>query len=261
MAQITPRLHVETRPITPTTGGIHDVAAVINESDPHLRLGVEYELDYSGAGGTVQPGEDPCGPTAEKLSEGFLFQEGFAFTIHHGVECWISGDDYSAAAERGLDLMQNKYVEENLWAALAENATDLTPGTGPVKPKIALGILLEHAKSIYPGVPVLHFGARLGVSLVGEQLVKDGEGDAAAVGGAQYINGGGYTDRTGPGGVEADGNTAWLYISGQVTLWRGTQVHVNEAYDLPHNKHLAIAEREYAAAAESFVAGIRVNLE
>lgn len=249
-------------PVTPATGGILDRITPTEENDPHVRRGITYESEYAGTGGAIEPGDDPCGPTAEKLADGFNFVEGVPFGIYHGVECFIADDvaERAGRAERSFTLMESHHVEEKLWPILADKAVDITPAGGPVKPKLALGLLLEYAGSNYPGVPMLHFGRILAPVLVSEKLVEEGESDAAAVGGAQYINGTGYTSRIGPDGVDAGPGAVWVYISGQVRLWR-TPFVTNEAYYAPKNKHLAITEREYVATVETFVAGIRVSLE
>lgn len=249
-------------PVTPATGGILDRITPTDSTDPHARFGVRYESEFAGAGGAIVPGEDPCGPTGEKLRGGFEFVEGDRFGIQHGVECYIgeNPNEYADRAVRSFALMESHHIEEQLWPLLASKAEDITPASGPVKPKLALGLLLEYAGKVYPGVPMLHFGRILAPVLVSEKLVEEGEADAAAVGGAQYINGAGYYDRTGPDGVEAGDGAVWVYISGQVRLWR-TPTVTNEAYSLENNKQLAITEREYVVTVESFVAGIRVSLE
>lgn len=260
---VAPGIWVDGPAITPVTGGIITVAPPRDITDPHAVYGINWESEIAGAGGFVIPNADDCnGPTGVKSADGFQYVEGTPFPIYHGVKCKPIGDnaDYLAHARRNLELNEGFLIEQRLWNKfLPDAATDLNPA-GAVKPKIALGLLAEYAGTQYRGVPVLHFGRRLGVYLAGEQLVKQDESDAAAAGGAQYVNGAGYTSLAGPGGVTAAASEAWCYITGQLALWH-TPVVANETFDPAKNTALAIAERTIIASVESFVVGIRVSLE
>jgi hypothetical protein len=62
----------------------------------------------------------------------------------------------------------------------------------------------------------------------------------------------------GPGAAVAAAGQAWIYITGQINIWRGP-VEVTEASGLRDNRDLGLAEAQYAASIDGPVAAILVG--
>lgn len=60
--------------------------------------------------------------------------------------------------------------------------------------------------------------------------------------------------------VVAAAGQAWIYVTGQVLLYRGDEIQVREAHDLAHNKTFALAEQLYTPNVDGIAGAIRVTL-
>lgn len=267
MAVLTGTTEVPTPTFTPAKGGILDVVEPTSASGP-VFFGVQYETEGGALGtlATLDPAE--CFALADlEPDDGRTYESGLPFVVARAITCRTVGGDMSHAeerAERALELSEGMLVEKHLWEnVFPQRAVDLTPALGAVTPKNGVGILLEYAGLNYTGMPMIHFGRRLGVFLTGDDTVKNGD--------LLAVNGRGYTSKLGPF-IDADANPAtpetqsvagvdevWMYVTGAVHLWRDViSTHMTTNYT--NNEYLVIADRTYVATVETFIAGIRVGL-
>jgi hypothetical protein len=262
---------VEAPTVEPAPGGLLRAFPPVDFTNPIMgRFGSYYESENCGeiVNSLEDAAEQLCGPTAEKeFDEGrgdLVFSD--IHTVYAGKTCNLVGgfvqNDAQRLAERKLELTSSIALERHLWSAVfAERAEDLTPAGGAVKPKRGLAILEEYAGERYGVVPVVHGGRQVSVYLAGETLLNDDADQAAATGGALYVNGGGYSSKVGPGGVVAGPNEAWLYITGWITISRGELVSPGTVITPKKNLGYVLAERTYNTTVECLVGAIRVTLE
>jgi hypothetical protein len=258
------RTFVQPPTLTPTEGGIFQAAEVLPVG-VHELMGVYYAAQSTHQLESVNADLATCIEAALAEPEGFNFVESEEpIVVNTAVKCWLSGgteQEYLDEAGRRVDESSQHSVERWLWEKVfPAKAIDITPEGGAVKPKAGLGIALERVARDYNFVPTVHFGIRLGVSLVGGELVKFDSGEASAVGGAKAVNGGGYFSKTGPGGKVAGANEAWLYVTGQIVL-RESDVSTYVADDLKHNTRIAYGLREYIPTIDGPVVAILTTLE
>lgn len=155
-----------------------------------------------------------------------------------------AGESYGV--ERGLQV--------GLFSTQAVDITP-TPGTPVTNARFALGLLEQYAADNYSGLPIIS-GNRLAVGLIPELQVGDNYA-LHSIHGTPIANSAGfYTD--GPGAAVAGAGTAWLYISGKITIWRGPG-GAYEATDSKGNRVYALMERTYVPTVECFVAAILVG--
>lgn len=142
----------------------------------------------------------------------------------------------------------------------AAPATGLAASSSLVK---AIGLLEDWLYQRY-GLPgVLHIPAVAASSLVsGGALVKDGQLWKTAMG--TLVSFGNYAG-TGPAGEVPVAGHTYIYITGQVTVWRAPDSEVfttplPDALNRTSNQVYGQAEREYAVAYECFAASTDTTL-
>jgi len=258
------RTHVDPPTLTAAQGGIFQ-AAEVKPVSGHELMGVYYDAQTTNQLESIDADLATCVEAAAAEPEGFEFVESEEpIVVNAAVKCWLSGgteQDYLAEAERRVETGSEITVERWLWEKLfPAKAIDITPGDVAVKPKAGLGLALEHVARVYNFVPTVHFGVRLGVSLIGGELVKFDTEDASVVGGAKAVNGAGYFAKEGPDGKVAAADEAWLYITGQIVLREG-DVSTYTADDLEHNQRTAYGLREYLVTIDGPVVAILTTLE
>lgn len=218
----------------------------------------------TGAAGTAAtvPTTSTAGntPPADKVFDKQTVIEAAPFSIYRGVEDDILVNDNSAEeAIRAFKANESYGVEAKLQELflnpVAEDLTP-TPGTPVTNRRYAVGLLEQYAADHYSGLPLIH-GNRVATSLILPELVAEG-GTLRTVHGTPVANGGGY-GAAGPDSVTAGAGEAWLYITGQVNLWRGP-IGEYKAIDLEGNRAYALAEATYVATVECFVAAILVGI-
>lgn len=238
----------------PAAGGLLRVANVIDGAPSGgFHFGIQYEADPCGQNRVI-PAEGE-----EKVADQMGETASVGFGQYRMVEdALVTGANPEAVVRR---LYQNgeaygveQGVQEKLLNPLAVNLTP-TPGTPVTNMKHALGILEQYAADNYSGLPIIH-GNRLAVSLIPDMKAED-DGSLRTIHGTPISNGGGY-DAVGPGAANAAAGRAWLYISGQVNIWR-EPLRVYTANDLKGNRVYTLAEARYLASVECFVAAILVG--
>jgi len=250
--------------------GLFDVANGPLDLVPHARSG---GLEYQSAVCALPTGyEIECPAPAEAKS----FTSGGAslitadpFVVRSDLECAPVGLDDAQLRQWLLERLRageqatvERIFSEGTFGAnpSLQGATDL--GTA-VSVAQAIGDLEAWLYARY-GLPgVLHVPATAAAHFVnGGGLVRDGRLWKTAMGTA--ISFGNYAN-TSPAGVAAAAGHAWVYITGQVTVWRAPDSDVfttplPAALDRTTNQVYGQAEREYAVSYECFAAAIDATL-
>lgn len=157
--------------------------------------------------------------------------------------------------EELFEAGESLYVEDKVQRLLlSPNAVDLTPTPGtPLKDmKAAIGLLEQWIATRYLYRPLLS-GNLLALNLIQSGTPATTE----TVNGTPIAPAAGYgTD--GPGTAVSTASSAWLYISGQINIWKG-QASQASAPDLYRNRDLTLIEKRYAASLEGPVAAVLVG--
>lgn len=152
----------------------------------------------------------------------------------------------------GESLFVEDKVQELLLSPAAVDITP-TPGTAVTNLKAAIGLLEQWIATRYLYRPTIS-GNLLAVNLIDDTKPPSSLETTAKT--PIAVAAGFGTD--GPGSAVAGAGTAWLYIHGQVNVWRG-QVQTYPAQDLILNRELTLVERQYAASIDGPVAAILVG--
>jgi hypothetical protein len=133
--------------------------------------------------------------------------------------------------------------------------------------KAGVAALEEYAGDNYGYRPVIHAPAYVAAhagsnGLIRESLTSTDAQPLRTFLGSLWSFGAGYSN-TSPTGTAVVAGHAWLYVTGRVTLWQNTSVFVSPAKQTANrvvNQYNLIAEREWAASYDCFVAAIDVTL-
>lgn len=231
-----------------------DVATVSTDLPGYaLQTALDYEPFITGGANRAVPGAgvEKVFDTrpADVSTEVFSAYRGLDEALLLGAGAGAS--ELEALFEAGESL----YVEEKVQTLLlSPAATDITPtpGTPVTDMKAAIGLLEQWIASRYLYRPTLS-GNLLAVNLVQSGTPFTTE----TVHGTPIASAAGYgTD--GPGAAVSGPTTAWLYISGQINIWKGP-AEVQTASDLKKNRDLALVEKSYAVSIDGPVAAILVG--
>lgn len=150
------------------------------------------------------------------------------------------------------------YVEDRVQELLLNaEATDITPtpGTPVTDLKQALGMLEQWIAERYLYRPTI--SGNLYATYLIPELVRGSDGSLTSLHGTPIAAAAGF-GADGPGIASAAEGTAWIYISGQINIWRG-KAQVSNSQDLPMNRDLSLVEKFYAASIDGPVAAILVG--
>lgn len=214
----------------------------------------------TGSAGTASavPAQSTAGniPAPDKVFDQVGVITGQPFTIYQGVEfSMFERTQTLAEANQAFGSGETVAVERAIQRLILEpNAVDLTPvaGTPVTKLKWAVGKLEQWIGERYGALPIIHAN-RLGTSLMEELPAPEQNWRLHTHQGTPIANGSGYADTGAPAGA------TWLYVTGQVNLWKG-QEHTYEAPALKENRHYGLVEATYVPTVEGFVAKILVGI-
>lgn len=259
-------VYIEAPSVAPAAGGLYAVATIRDNADVHLGAsGVTYLSENCGVASSL---EDPACLSAEDRAEKTFGEidviEAEPFAVYKGVECVYMGDDDSDWARRGLELTEHIAVEQGMRDALFDGATDLTPTPGTaVTVEEGIAVLEGWAGANYGGTPVLHMDRRVAsLGLAQNSLIGDLSYTITTKQGTLVANGGGYFEMDGPTGAAPADGTAWIYVTGAVTVAR-TAVIINRVLGASEHVNLqrALAERFIAVTAECILAAVLVETD
>jgi hypothetical protein len=280
---VTPPVRVSAPPPGDHRYGIFNVADVVPFTDDHQHYG---GLLYDAAGcGTARGWPIACDvatPGTPKTFDNNTAETSVKpFAVYTSLLCGTAG--YTAEyledkVRMRLAAVEQQGVEEAFSSGLLNGTTlgntpvlagggGVTVLTAAGSLKLAVAALEEFAGDNYGYVPVIHAPASVAAHAGANGLIR-AQGDIPANGvlktylGSRWSFGSGYTN-TSPVGVAAAAGHAWLYVTGRVTLWQNTNVFVSPAKQSANravNQYNLIAEREWAASFDCFVAAIDVTL-
>lgn len=199
-------------------------------------------------------------PAAAKTFDIQTTISGSPFGLYRGVEGPVLVDREGALREArsAYDAGESYGVERAIQVGtLSPAAVDLTPtpGTPVTNTRLALGLLEQYAADNYSGLPIIS-GNRVAVGMIPELQVGS-DYSLHTIHGTPVASAAGYST-DGPGSAVSTATSAWLYISGKITIWKGPGGEY-EAYDLKGNRVYALAEATYVPTVECFVAAILVG--
>ncbi|MFZ3595042.1 cupin [Streptomyces sp. BH104] len=256
---------------TPCTD-VRDVA------DEHELLGVEW-LALGCC--PVESWRDPClddespgdvsGGIAEKEFCRPQTEGASPITLYAGTECSTIGWTYEEArrhAEATLAFGEQRGLESAFWrTTLTADAVDVTPEAGPVSLGEGVAALEGCLAATYGGVGTLHVpagaAALLGCcNIASEDLAS---GSLRTLAGNCVIVGAGYSaENTGPGGTPAAPGTAWLYMTGPLSIRRGPAAtipdRVGPSVNTRTNDRRVLVERTYVVGTTCTVCAVNVTL-
>lgn len=214
----------------------------------------------TGTAGTAKPvptvSAAGAAPATAKVFDQISTNETVLFQSYRGLDSPVlldedTGKIVSAAYDRAESYGVGKKVQQLL---LSPKGVDLTPtpGTPVTNPRFALGILEQWARDTST------FAGTISGNALALMLVEDVIDEMATILGTPVVLAGGY-GTAGPAGRTAPAGSAWLYIHGRITVWRGPRVTEDASVDYRANRKVALAEGSYAASVESFVAAILVG--
>lgn len=263
-------LYVEAPAVQPLPYGLLSAAVVVDETDPHAFLGVQYEPDYCGPsyatpGACRTAGETGVGPGVPV--DGINLVEGIPFSVYHLLQCKAVGVESRIAARARTGLMggEGRAVESVLAHQMAIDvaSVDLTPTPGTaVHPVDGLGILEAWAGSNYGGAPTIHSPRNL-TTLLGSYHTVSREGRGLeTLQGSKVASGAGYVDWQGPGATTAGANKTWLYVTGTVMARRSPVIEVRPQITTNPADNIvqALAFRPYVLTRECITGAVLVNL-
>jgi hypothetical protein len=248
------RFAIDAPEVEVTRGGLLSVARVVDAPKEAQYLGVTHVI------GDVSP-PVPIPDEGEEKDFG-IFEERVEwdpFTLYKGIEyAMLLGEtpDVEKLFTAGESYGVEKGLQEQV---LNPQAVDLTPTPGEPVTNImyAYGLLEQYAADHYAGMPLLH-GNKIAVSLASQFLADSGSGVLHSKLGTPIATGGGY-GADGPDGITAPAGSAWLYVTGGVTIMRGP-LEVYPTANLKGNRALVLAERTYVPVVNNFVAAILVGI-
>jgi hypothetical protein len=263
--------------------GIFNVADVIPFSDPHQHFaGMTYDAQGCGTSHgwpIVCDAETPASPKVFDTNTGETSVKPFA--VYTSLLCGTGG--YTAEyledkVRMRLAAVEQSGVEEAFSSGVLNGTTlgnvpvlaaggGVTVLTAAASLKAGVAALEEYAGDNYGYTPVIHAPAYVAAHAGANGLIR-ALGDIPANGvlktflGSSWSFGAGYTN-TSPTGTAVVAGHAWLYVTGKVTLWQNTNVFVSPAKQTANrvvNQYNLIAEREWAASYDCFIAAIDVTL-
>lgn len=262
--------------------GIFAAARGPLDMDPRVGIaGATYDSDGCGTPRGYQADCDAT-PATKQFDTNTGEQTVLPFIVYASINCGSAGyapDYLDAKVRRKLLAVEQHAVEQALSSgeiggvALGNSPTFRNGGapdggnptvlTAAANLTAAVAALEEHAGDNYGYVPVIHAPASLAAHFGAVPLIRDGgTGPFKTRLGTLVSFGAGYAN-TSPAGVAAAAGHAWLYITGQVTLWRAAEVFTaptRQVLDRTLNQYNLIAERAWAATYDCFVAAIDVTL-
>lgn len=237
-------------------GGLLPLANVITTDAEYAAFhGVKYQARPSARKLRPVPG-----PGQDKTFDQTGEVDGVKFATYGGLETpLLMGQPDEAEARRMFEASEGYSVEENVQRLLLNaSAVDLTPtaGTPVTNAKAAVGLLHQYAAERYEGLPLLHANHYVTELLDDVEVGDDWKLHTRQ--GVPVANGAGYS-AAGPASQAAPAGAGWLYISGQINLWRGATTVIPTS-DLKTNRNYVLAEAAYAATVDTFVAAILVGV-
>lgn len=273
MASITGPVEVPApNPVVPRPG-LFQVATGPLELPVHGRIGgLWYEIGYCGLplGYTVAC---QSGRASKTLTNTSSLITGAPFIVYSAIKCSPVGNSQERVNDYLIDQLRagEQAVVENLFSIGAneinlglQNAATVNLGTAP--DVISATAQLEawlYARYGLPGV--IHAPARSAAYFTNAVIVKQDQRGIWRTDMGTAVSFGNYAG-TGPTGQAVVAGTTWLYITGQVAIWRTPDSELfvtpyGEVLNRTGNVGTWVMEREYVVTYDCFAAAILVTLD
>lgn len=256
--------------------GLFSVATGPLDIPVHARIGgLQYELGTC----TLPNGyEVNCqDQLAQKTFDGAIATNtGYPFVVYSGIECGIVGlanwgqerirkylyEQLTAGEQATVEnIFSNSGFGQTLGLANNPNTVNLGAATNIVD---AVGVLEEWLYARY-GLPgVIHAPMRAAAYVKSSKLIhKDSVQEPWRTAVGTKVSFGNYSGVNPTGGPAATGTT-WIYITGQVAVWRTPDaqlldVPLPQVINRATNSVDILMEREYVVTYDCFVAGIEAG--
>lgn len=243
-------LRIEAPQVAPEKGGLLGVVTPSTTEDFAYEYGVAFESVLAGKPQVVPDA------TEDKVFGHLSLERYTPFDAYLGIKASLMDDQTTAKAalDAAFDAGVSHFVEEKVQETLLNPVAELVHDSPVENPRLALGLLEQWASDRLGFEPLIQAN-RTGVSMLRD--LKGDDGILRTKQGAGIANGGGYK-QVGPGGVEAEWDEAWLYISAKPVIYR-TEVIANEAEELVKNQKLYLAEARYLPIIQGPVGAIRLK--
>ena len=267
----------------PHRHGLFSVASIVDVTDPHELLGVQWEPlpcerpglwidDCAPSTGDGEGGEDDEGGEGPDTGEKVFAappDDGTAdpITVYGSWHCQKLGhtlDEIRNRARAHLTGGEQQAVEYALWTGAGGNqpyfadptTVDLGEATCAAQ---LLAILYEHADTAFTGEPVLHM-PRPVVPWLADHVTRE-SGRLVTTQGVPIAAGAGYTEaNTGPGGTPAPDGSYWIYATGPLMVRRGpiedAPNPTSAGFNTRTNEITALAERQYVVGWDCLTAAV-----
>ena len=281
---VTPPVRISAPTPPPTRYGLFNVADIVPFTDPKQHFGgMLYDSDGCGTSRGWPIACDEAVPGSPKQFDANTAETSVKpFVVYTGLgPCGSAGYSYDYLVEklrRRMAAAEQSGVEEAFYTGALNGTTlgnvpilaggaGVTVLTAAANLTAAVGALEEYAGDTYGYQPVIHAPAFVAAYAGAQRLIR-AEGNIAPSGrlqtylGSAWSFGAGYKN-TSPTGTAATAGHAWLYVTGKVTLWQNPNVFVSPveaALNRANNQYNLLAEREWAASFDCFVAAIDVTL-
>lgn len=264
------RRYVEAPNVPPLPFGLLSAAVTVNDSDPHLGMGLEYEslacsLAHITASECFTQAGDAPASLVGNTQDGTDLVDGDPFMVYALHTCRNTpGRDPVADAEARLNIGQSRAIEAGTAAGLLLGATDLTPTPGTaIGAAQAVSIIEQYAAETYGGPATLHVPRGVGTNLATQGVIERVSGRLETVQGTVVSSGGGYPTNATVATVEAQTGERWIWATGLVTVRLGP-VAVSDAVQglttgAAMNEVQVLAQRPVVVTAECFSVGILVT--
>lgn len=207
--------------------------------------------------------------------------EGTPFNVILGINCLLPGntlEEFRANVVDAFTLCEQQSAEAIFWSGSQGNNSLARPDALPADQCVALGTvtsplsvtsgvaaLESYLGDHYCGVGVIHAPRAVAPYAARAQLTcQCGTPNISTPLGTRWAFGGGYSVNTGPDGTPAPDGVAWLYVTGQVNIWRSevyvTPDELKYAFNTRNNEVELFAERTYIVTTECVCAAVPVTL-
>lgn len=229
-----------------------------------------YAIDCSG--GVVLDTEKEADPNSPLVETG-------SFAVYASIECGAIGyteREFEDQVVRRLLNGEQGAAEYGFWTGLGADGTSLgnqnlvddsSAVTNPDDGNIVavLAALEDYAYRVqgYGNVAYVHAPVSVAAWAASQHLVWEKSGDPRLYTpfGSIWVFGGGYPG-TGPADAAPPAGGAYLYVTGQTTVWRSDDIWtypVNQTMNRETNQHFLLSEREYVVAFDCFAGSALFN--
>jgi hypothetical protein len=280
MPAVYPPLRIDPPSVERALGGLYSVAPPQDGPGEGNRWenGIEYQAETCADPSTwaVTCGTDPLRVAKTSTLE-LPTITGTPFVAYLGILCTKVGytfEEFARLTRNGLDICEQRAVERTFWTGDMGNDPHLADPTTTILANsdvTPLGVLQGVAAleswlgENYCGVGVLHAPRGLSPYAANFQLIRGSGARLTTPLGTRWAFGSGYSVNTGPDGTPAPDGSAWIYVTGQVNIWRSPiwmqPDELEQSFNRVTNDVEMFAERAFVITTECTVAAVRVRLD